>query len=319
MKRKKKYVNLLNKTFDKYKDIEILERKTEQEEEEEEEDKGKKETTVGLICTSKYEPAKEGGGSKLKSCDKSKKKKGYTVHKLYKSKQFTPDEDKIIVKTMKSAKNTSTGILELSKTLNRHYRSIQYRIERLGTGTVRNTSRPFSLQEDFTIIDNALESLKQCKSLEETELDNYRDLAKNLSRGGVSVLARWNTQLQNWLLQYYQKNLNLEIRPMLISVLADNFESIQSIDWDWVKKIPEFSGYTSKGLKRIFTTKVLHLITPTLEIDRTEITLKQLAEGAKGFEFSKVKKKVLDRQRQIIDYFEKQVEMEGIRFKEDGK
>merc|ERR1712137_1515581 len=106
-------------------------------------------------------------------------------------------------------------------------------------------------------------------SLEETELDNYRDLAKNLSRGGVSVLARWNTQLQNWLLQYYQKNLNLEIRPMLISVLADNFESIQSIDWDWVKKIPEFSGYTLNSLKRVFN-QILHSIAQKLDIDSTE-------------------------------------------------
>ena len=106
---------------------------------------------------------------------------------------------------------------------------------------------------------------------------------------------------------------------MLINVLANNFDSIQSIDWDWVKKIPEFSGYTSNGLKKVFTSKILHLIAPKLDIDSTEMTLNQLAEAAKDFKFSEVKKSVLERQRKIIDYFEEQVEMKGIRFKEDGK
>ena len=307
-----KYVNLLNKTFDKYKSIEIIERKKEQHFEEG--DDGNKETL-------KFQPYKEGDSSMLMSGgDKSEnKKRGYTVHKLYKAKPFTPDEDKIIVETMKNVENKSAGIRELTKTLNRPYRSIQCRIDKLGTGSARKTSRPFSLQEDFTIIDNALMSLKQCKSLEKTELHDYEDLAKSLDRGGWSVLERWDTQLQNWLVQYYQKNLNLEIRSMLIIVLADNFDSIQSIDWDWVKKIPEFSGYTSNGLKRVFTSKIFHLIAPKLDIDSTEMTLNQLAEAAKDFKFSEVKKSVLERQRKIIDYFEEQVEMEGIRFKEDGK
>ena len=313
----KKYVNLLNKTFEKYKDIDILVKEDGQSKDVEKEEKeGKKGISVKLNGTFKYQPVK-GGSSNLG--DESVKKRGYTVHKLYKNKQFTPDEDKIIIETMKTAENKSAGILELIKALDRNYRSIQFRIEKLETGSGTNTSRPFSLQEDFVIIDNALKSLKQCKSLEETELHNLEDLAKSLNRGGVSVLQRWKSQLQNWLLQHYQKNLNLEIRPMLINVLADNFDSIQKIDWDWVKKIPEVSGYTSYGLKRVFTTKILHLISAKLKIETTEITLKELAEGAKEFRFSKVKKDVSDRQGKIIDYFEKQVEMEDIRFREDGK
>jgi len=311
-----KFVNLLNRTFEKYKDISVLKSREEENCEPEEKDKIKTITT-DKISTPIYDRLNDGGSSKPKSSEKSPggKKRGYTVHKLYKSKQFTPDEDEVIIKIMKSAENNSTGILELTKLLNRPYRSIQYRIEKLATGSGRTSARPFSLQEDFMIIDNALKSLKQCKSLEETELHDYEDLAKSLGRVKISVLGRWKTSLQSWLLQFYKKNLNLEIRPMLINVLAENFDSIQSIDWDWVRKIPEFSGYTSNGLKRLFTQKIHHRI-PLLDTDRSEITLNQLAEAAKDYKFSNlVNKVVLERQNKVIEYFEKNVEMENIKFK----
>jgi len=312
-----KFVNLLNRTFEKYKDISVLKSREEENCEPEEKDK-RKTITTEKISTPIYDRLNVGGSSKPKSSEKSPggKKRGYTVHKLYKSKQFTPDEDEVIIKIMKSAENNSTGILELTKLLNRPYRSIQHRIEKMATGSVQKTSKPFSLQEDFLIIDSALKSLKQCKSLEETELHDHEDLAKSLGR--VQVNARWNTYLKNWLLQYYRKNLNLEIRPMLINVLAENFVSIQSIDWDWVRKIPEFSGYTSNGLKRLFTQKIHHRI-PLLDTERNEITLNQLAEAAKDYKFSNlVNKVVLERQNKVIEYFEKNVEMENIKFKEKG-
>ena len=217
---------------------------------------------------------------------------------------------------MQSAEKKSAGILELTKVLNRPYKSIQHRIEKLGTGSGRRRFRPFSLQEDFLIIDNALKSLKLCKSLEETQLHDYEDLAKSLDRQPKSVFERWNTQLKMWLLQYYQKTLNLEIRPMLINVLADNFDSIQSIDWDRVKRLPEFSGYTSNGLKRVFFTKIIHHIARQLEVERTEMTLDKLSEAAKDFKFSNVNKSVIARQKKIVEYFELHVKLDQVDFDE---
>ena len=48
------------------------------------------------------------------------------------------------------------------------------------------------------------------------------------------------------------------------------------------------------------------------------MTLQELKEAAKDFNFRKVKNSVMDRQRKVIDYFEKHVEMDGIQFREKG-
>ena len=108
-----KYVNLLNKTFDKYKDIDTLGRKGDDEEEKREEE------TVNLTNITKYVRPKAGASLKPSKDEKSEKKRGYTFHKLYKIRQFTPDEDQIIIDTMQSAEKKSSGILELTKVLNR--------------------------------------------------------------------------------------------------------------------------------------------------------------------------------------------------------
>jgi len=271
---------------------------------------------IKLVKSSTSKPSKE--HSKQKSDVKSDDKKAKHLQKLSKRKKYTPAEDKIILKTINSAKNKYAGIRELAIVLNRNEKSVRVRIDRIQTGLERKKKcRPFSLQEDFLIIDDALENLKQCQYLELTELQDYNKLAKNFDRHRDSVYERWNARLKIWLLQYYQKTLNLEIRPMLINVLADNFDSIESIDWDWVKKIPEFSGYTATGLKRLFITKTLHYITRTLELERTEMTLSQLKKAAKDFEFTYQRKGVIEeRQKKVISYFEKHVKKENIEFRE---
>ena len=313
-----KFVNLLNRTFEKYRDISVIERKEEQNCEPEEEEVGRTDTTFVRISSLKYDHLKDGDSSQLKPCEEMNRRRNYKATKLYKSKQFTPDEDKVIVETMKSAKTKSAGIVELSKLLNRSWKSIHGRIEILARTVSGRRERSFSLQEDFFIIDHALKILKQCKSLEETQLNDYNKLSKSLDRHPASVLSRWNT-LQNWLLQFYRKTLNLEIRPMLINVLAEHFESILSIDWDWVKKIPEFSGYTANGLKRLFTIQILHVLSEKFQMERTETTLKQFADAAKDYKFSKVRKDVIMRQDKIIAYFEKSIKVEIIEFREMGK
>ena len=302
-----KFVNMLKRTFDKYKDITVLERRGEENVDPDENEAVEKFETTSL------EPACKPSIDK-----KSGRRSGGKSKKLYHLRIFTPDEDKIILKTMKSAENKFAGVAEVAKALNRPKRSIYSRIDLLGSGSGIRRLKTFSLQEDFLIIDNVLKSLKQCKSLEETQLQDHLKIAESLDRPRNSAYERWNTQIKAWLLQYYQKTLNLEIRLMLINVLAENFDSIESIDWEWVKKVPEFSGYTAKGLKRLFVTKIIQLIDREFEFDRTDMTLQELKEAAKDFNFRKVKNSVMDRQRKVIDYFEKHVEMDGIQFREKG-
>ena len=307
-----KYVNLLVQTFEKYKDISTLGGRVEEIEQEE-----KEETTVNVYNNAKYVQNKLKGTSDSNLDDKAKKKRAYTNHQLYKIKLFTPDEDEVIVQAMKFADKKSAAILELSKVLNRTYKSVQGRILKLETGSSNRRVRVFSLEEDCLIIDNSLRSLSQCKSLEEAQLENIEELAKDFGRHEKSVLDRWNAYLKVWLLQYYQKTMNLEIRPMLCSVLAENFDSFHDIDWHWVKKIPEFSGYTPISLKRVFFNKIIVQMARKLNINRTEMTLQTVAQIAKDFKFSSVSSNnVIDRQKQIIDYFEKKVQVERIEFVE---
>ena len=307
-----KYVNLLTKTFEKYKDISTLGGGVQENEQEE-----KDETTVNVYNNAKYVRNKMKGTSNSNLDDKTKKKRGYTSHQLYKIKVFTPDEDKVIVQAMKSSVKKSESILELSKILNRTYKSVQGRILKLETGSSNRRVKFFSLEEDCLIIDNSLRSLSQCKSIEEAQMDNFEELAKSFGRHEKSVLDRWNSYLKVWLLQYYQKTLNLEIRPMLCSVLAENFDSFHDIDWDWVKKIPEFSGYTPISLRRVFYNKIIVRMATKLNINRTEMTLQTVAQTAKDFKFSSLSSKnVIDRQKQIIDYFENKVQAERIEFVE---
>lgn len=278
-----KYVMLLNKTYDKYKDVSIL-RRVEEKESEEKEETFVKDSSHAKYLHNKFQ---ESPDSNLD--DKAKTKNGGILRRewkkayrsnpqLYKTKRFTPDEDKIIVQTMRSAKNKSEGLLELKKVLNRPYRSIAHRIEKLETGSVQVVFKLFSREEDFLIIDNSLQSLKLSKSISATQLVDREELAKSLNRNEKSVFNRWNYKLKVWLLSFYQKTLNLEIRPMLINVLAENFYSIRDINWDWVLKIPEFSGYTSISLRRVFFIIRIVRMAERLKINRTEMTLQTIAE-----------------------------------------
>merc|ERR1719350_72115 len=106
---------------------------------------------------------------------------------------------------------------------------------------------------------------------------------------------------------------------MLINVLAENFDSIPDINWDWVIKIPEFSGYSSISLRRVFYHEIIGRMTSKLGIHRTELTLQTIVETVKDLKFSSANKNnkyVIARQKQIIDYFEKKVQKEKIEFVE---
>ena len=113
-------------------------------------------------------------------------------------------------------------------------------------------------------------------------LQNSEEIAQILKRNERSVYFRWTTQIRAWLLQYYKKSLNLEIRPMLANVLADNFESVDSIDWKIVMSFPEFSGFTESILSFIFSSKILSNASRRLGVKRSDLSLKEIAIDAEA-------------------------------------
>ena len=205
---------------------------------------------------------------------------------------------------------------KLSIALKRDMKSIGNRWDELRRRSPKivKDRKCFSLEEDQIIIDCAIEVLVGGKSLQKTSIPFPKviNLATSLNRHHSSIMNRWNTHIKTWLLLHYAKTINFEIRPMLANVLADNFETLGAVDWTFVLTYPEFSGHTVKSLKRMF-----HVLRKNMchkqKVGASEVSLKQVATFAeKSFLPRKLPKNIEKRQRELIDYFERQVNAKNI-------
>lgn len=197
---------------------------------------------------------------------------------------------------------------KLVKKLDRNDNSIVGRLDQLRSGRHLKMRKCFTLEEDLMIIDEALKVMKDTRSLEKTVLSNSKELGKQFNRNHWSIDLRWNTQIKTWLMQYYNKTLNLEIRPMLANFLAENFVSYKQIDWKFVLTFPEFKGHTEESLRLIFYTKMLFYATRNLKLKRNEITLAQIAEDTARMCLLKRRNRVIEeRQKNVVNYFERKI------------
>ena len=103
---------------------------------------------------------------------------------------------------------------------------------------------------------------------------------------------------------------------MLASFLADNFDSVSSIDWGEVTQFKEFSGHTERSLRHELNNLKL-AASYHFKTDRSSLTLKQIAEAAKVVYSEdsedegtarKIPESKVERQMEIIQYWESQVE-----------
>ena len=183
------------------------------------------------------------------------------------------------------------------------------KLQRTG-GTIKQAK--FSLEEDMLIMDCAMSELLTGKVLKETKIMNVSHIAESLKRRHSTVQHRWKSTIRTWLLQYYAKTLNFEIRPMLAKVLADNFESIKTVDWASVLEYPEFSGHTAKSLRKAFNCleSILH---KKLNVKISDLSLKQISVFAQeNYKPRKLSKKTEKRQQELIAYFENFVKENNI-------
>merc|ERR1712059_432 len=124
-------------------------------------------------------------------------------------------------------------------------------------------------------------------------------------RAWRQIEFHWLDFMQPCLLQHYSGTLNLPIAKMLISCIGDNFgDSV--IDWDYVIKRQEFVGHTIFSLKLFFHTLKKNCATK-YKVEYEELKIAQVADyvSTKKSILSKSKK---ERQRKLIDYFERKVE-----------
>ena len=91
---------------------------------------------------------------------------------------------------------------------------------------------------------------------------------------------------------------------MLANVVADNFEDIDSIDWNFVISFKEFSGHTLKSIRRQFYHHI--------KGDKADLTLREIATIVSKENTRKIPASTLKRQTEIIEYFEKKLKELGI-------
>ena len=236
--------------------------------------------------------------------------------KLHTSRSFTVEEDEIIWgeisrneigKVTKNLEYKKFGKVakELALKLGRSESSVRMRLIKLQrTGMSRKIRKQFTLEEDCMILDATLENLKT-SSLHESNITDCAQLSIRLNRNRESVFHRWDKQLKTWLLGYFTGILNLDIKMMLANSIAERFDTIESVDWDSLSTLKEFSSHTAASLQMIFRTLLVTSASRHLEVDPTELTLKQITDDVKDTcKSSKVRESVKKRQLKIIEYFE---------------
>ena len=271
-------------------------------------------------------PKKKGKVDRDVKNHSDKKKKAISVEnskaKVNKEKKirsfhhFKPEEDEYLKQIIDSGENVSFS--ELGRRMNRAPCNIIERMKKIKHGEdLRIFKKAFTLEEDLIIIDSLIQNLLNGKTLRTalSSLYDFGDKAIAL-RPKIQIFCvhqRWNSVLQPWLLSYFEKTLNLEIRPMLSNYLRDNFETRQQIDWDQTLQVKSFSGQTVASLKALFKTMIGNC-RQKQNIKYSEVTLQDIVEYANSvFPDIKVYNPTKKRQQAVIEYFEESVKKHNIK------
>ena len=101
---------------------------------------------------------------------------------------------------------------------------------------------------------------------------------------------------------------------MLANVIADNFDSMDNIDWKMLLKYPEFSGNTETSLRTVFFSNLLKNAAKRMKVDQFDLTLRQIAEDAEAhYQHPTIFKHIEQRKKEVIEYFESAVNRMNIK------
>jgi len=303
-----KYVIMLNKAYEKYSTITVVDSSLEQ-------IKDSVEKESDIQKDSRLMERISNLGKSKRSFQTNKKTLKRQSHTNHGQRSFSEAENNVlkefIEKNVKSECKT-LKLKEVAKEMNRTVTSVNHQIRKLRLGLeVSNFShRKFSLTEDKLIIDEAIKHLTHCKSLRETIIQKPREFCKQFNRRYHSIVERWEGCIKCWLLQYYNKNLNQEINPMLANLVNRSFDSILSVDWDFVANHDEFSGYTYIGLRKKYAA-LMKLAAASYKKHSSKVSLEEVAVYAeeKYLNRRSVKSQPTFEKRQMdcITYFDDQI------------
>lgn len=236
---------------------------------------------------------------------------------------FSKEEDKMILEAFKSAgisdsdKIVQNGFLrDLGRKLKRNPFSIKTRHSFLQTQKTRLSHVYFTLLDDKVIIDAAVENIKKVNSLSKSSIENKTEIATKLNRSKYSVVERWLYRLKPWIMTYYAKTLNLDIRIMLATFVVENFNTVYDIDWELVLMRTEFSGHNVGSIRRVFN-KMTVVAASHLQKTVDEVSLREIAEDANSsyalMNVRKITEATKKRQMEIIEFFESVIKLNNIK------
>ena len=322
---------LLKKSFDKYQNIDKVEpvqvRKASKPAINDEEvvkiDSKCKRDVFGNSKVKETRPARGVAPKNIENAEISKSglmKKG---KRMVTKRNFTKEEDKMILEAFRSAglsdtyKRAPSGFLkDLGLKLNRNKFSISTRHTLLKTEKSRLHQVFFTLLDDKAIIDAAVENVKKIGNINKASIENKKEIAIKLSRMTNNVSDRWMYTLKPWIMCYHAKTLNLDIRRMLATFVVENFNTVYDIDWEQVLERPEMSGHNVGSIKRVFS-RMTRVAASHLHKTVDEVSLSEVAEDAKRsysqLNVRKIPETTKKRQMEIIEYFELVIKPDNIK------
>jgi len=314
-----KYVDMLNTAYEKYSKLEVVNSNFEHFSDSNEDVK-KLLVKDTIISTSSHEMDKKSQTKNKKANVDNKRKKTKNYKNTFGKKRYSEEENKFLLNFLEN--NSDLGQTNAAKELEkmmtgRTWISIFEQIRALQSGksvmVVKRKVKKFSLVEDKLIINEAIKHIKLCKSLRESNIQNIKEFGKFMKRNHLSIYDRWESFIKCWLLQYYNKNLNQEIRPMLVDLIRRNYDSVPSIDWEFVLSHKEFSGYNIKGLKKQFVA-IIDAAAKSLKKPSYELSLEEIVNFADEYLKKKFKAQPTLEKRKMdcIEYFELKISEEQI-------
>ena len=240
-----------------------------------------------------------------------------------KAKRFTSQEDELIRAAMN--KEGKVDFVALGMKLNRGCAcaTLRGRAELLETTSNVKKRGNFTFTEDQILIETVVLPRLGSEKLSSIHFKGHelKPLVKQLVKSKGAIRARWDQSLQPWLLQHYLGTLDLRVERMLANLIAETYSEFNQIDWKKVAVRKEFIGHTETSLRGLYFKKLRSSAKKKLQLPYEDVNLHHIVEycnlvhveEAQGQSKARLNKDKIQRQRDVITFFEEKVTEKGIK------
>ena len=220
---------------------------------------------------------------------------------------------------MEEAGEGAINIRAIAEKLNRKTGSVRTRVLTLrssrGLGTAK---KKFTLEEDMILLEELVIPRLRAEKLSGVKLksSDYAELTERFRKSRSSVLLRWVSVLQPWLLQFYSGTLNLRIKVILADHIRDTYSDFSAIDWAKVAANKELAGNTAASLRQLYFGSLKIRTIRNFKLGINDVTMAHISDYCKqtcSSGKSRLTKSSEERRGKIINFFQKKVEELGIR------